>query len=80
MLTCKEATRMCSEALDRKLSLSERLSLRMHLMMCSGCTNYQHQMSFIREMTRRFSQGRFAADHGRGEGATESGSESSRDA
>ncbi|AUM00218.1 hypothetical protein B4966_08600 [Rhodocyclaceae bacterium] len=62
MLSCKEATRLCSEALDRPLSLRERLALRMHLMMCSGCTNYHDQMAFIRNITARFARGEFAAD------------------
>lgn len=61
MLNCKEATRLCSEALDRELALRERLTLRMHLMMCSGCSNYQEQMAFIRRMTARFARGELAA-------------------
>lgn len=61
MLNCKEATRLCSEALDRELALRERLTLRMHLMMCSGCSNYQEQMAFIRRMTTRFAHGELAA-------------------
>lgn len=57
MLTCKEATRLSSEALDRDLSLRERLSLRMHLMMCSGCTNFEEQMRHLRQITRRYASG-----------------------
>ncbi|PTD95349.1 zf-HC2 domain-containing protein [Pseudothauera lacus] len=57
MLSCKKASRLCSEALDRELGLRERLALRMHLMMCSGCTNYHDQMAFIRRVTTRFADG-----------------------
>ncbi|PLX75689.1 MAG: hypothetical protein C0607_07090 [Azoarcus sp.] len=57
MLTCKEATRLSSEALDRGLSLRERLSLRMHIMMCKGCTNFEEQMRQLRTMTRRYASG-----------------------
>lgn len=57
MLSCKEASRLCSEALDRPLGLRERLTLRMHLMMCSGCTNYDRQMAYLRAIARRYSQG-----------------------
>jgi len=48
MLSCKEATRLLSEAQDRKLVLPETLRLEMHLALCSGCRNYRKQMSFLR--------------------------------
>jgi hypothetical protein len=54
MLTCKEATRMMSEAQDRSLSVSERLQLEMHLAMCKGCRNFRVQMDFLRAACRRF--------------------------
>ncbi len=62
MLSCKEVTKLCSEALDRNLSLRERLSLRMHLMMCSGCTNFEEQMRHLRTITRRYAAGDFDTD------------------
>ena len=48
MLTCKEASRLSSEALDRKLSLRERLLLRMHLALCAGCSRVDAQYQFLR--------------------------------
>ncbi|MBR0565871.1 zf-HC2 domain-containing protein [Azoarcus sp. L1K30] len=57
MLTCKEATRLSSEALDRELNLRERLSLRMHILMCTGCTNFEEQMRHLRKITRRYASG-----------------------
>ena len=60
MLSCKDATRMCSEALDRPLGLRERLTLRMHLMMCSGCTNYHEQMVWLRRISSTYAGGAFA--------------------
>lgn len=56
MLNCKEVTHMLSEAQDRKLALSERLPLRLHLAVCQGCRNFQQQMRFLREATRRYWQ------------------------
>jgi len=47
-LTCKEASRLSSEALDRKLGFRERLSLRMHLAMCDGCSRVNAQYQFLR--------------------------------
>lgn len=49
MLTCKQVTRIVSQAQERPLSFMERLKLRLHLMMCKGCRNYNKQMSFIRK-------------------------------
>lgn len=54
MLTCKEATRMMSEAQDRPLGVGERLQLQMHLAMCRGCRNFREQMDFLRAACRRF--------------------------
>ncbi|MHB1375792.1 MAG: zf-HC2 domain-containing protein [Thauera sp.] len=57
MLSCKDATRLCSDALERDLSLRERLSLRMHLAMCAGCTRFEEQLSVLRTLSRRFAGG-----------------------
>ena len=48
MLSCKEASRLTSEALDRKLGITERLALRFHLMLCSACTRVDKQLKFLR--------------------------------
>jgi len=49
MLKCKEVTHLLSEAQDRELSLPQRLQLKMHLAMCTGCRNYKGQMAFLRQ-------------------------------
>lgn len=54
MLTCKEATHLISEALDRPLSWPERLRLRTHLAFCSGCQAFRRQLDFLRSASRRF--------------------------
>ncbi len=59
MLNCKEASPLVSESLDRSLDLRERLSLKMHLMMCSGCTQFSRQMAHLRAITRSYAAGRF---------------------
>lgn len=53
MLNCKDATRLMSEAQDRKLSVAEKLRLEMHLAMCNGCRNFRRQMNFLRAACRR---------------------------
>lgn len=54
MLSCKDATRLLSEAQDRKLGLSERMSLEIHLAICHGCNNFGKQMRFLRQACRDF--------------------------
>lgn len=56
MMNCKQATELMSQELDRSLSWSERISLRFHVMMCDGCTNFRKQMAFIRTACRFRSQ------------------------
>ena len=58
MLNCRNATRLMSESQERPLSMIERISLKLHLMMCSGCSNFKEQMGAIRLMTRTFAKGR----------------------
>jgi predicted anti-sigma-YlaC factor YlaD len=53
MMNCKEATRLMSEDLDRPLDWRERVALRFHLMMCSGCRNFKVQIGFLRTAIRQ---------------------------
>lgn len=45
---CKEAARLQSEALDRKLPFLRQLGLRLHLLYCKWCRRYGRQISFLR--------------------------------
>lgn len=56
MLNCKQAVALMSQGMDRKLGLRQKMSLRFHLMMCSGCRNFSKQMEFLREGCRKFPQ------------------------
>ncbi len=55
MFNCREVTRLVSESLDRKLPLSQRIGVRIHLIMCKLCPEAKRQMIFIREAMRLFS-------------------------
>lgn len=57
MMSCKEVTRLMSEGFERGLTLRERLTLRMHTMMCTGCTNYGKHLAFLRRATQRLRDG-----------------------
>jgi hypothetical protein len=53
MLTCKEASRLVSESLDRRLRLTELIGLRVHLLICEACARFAAQMRFLRRVCAR---------------------------
>ncbi len=53
MMNCKQATQLMSQELDRTLRWRERVALRMHVLMCSGCANFRKQMAFLRKVCRQ---------------------------
>jgi len=58
MMNCRHATRLLSEAQDRKLSLNERAALKLHVMICSACRNFGKQMGELRKFTRAYVKGK----------------------
>jgi predicted anti-sigma-YlaC factor YlaD len=48
MISCRKATHLMSQELDRELTTGERMRLRFHVMMCSACTNFRRNMTFLR--------------------------------
>jgi len=49
---CKEAIRLQSAALDRRLTPLERFGLRSHLFLCKWCCSYGRQIRFLRSAAR----------------------------
>ena len=47
--TCKETSLLVTQSLDRRLTWSERLGMRIHLTVCDNCTRFVRQMRLIRE-------------------------------
>ncbi|GBH23905.1 zf-HC2 domain-containing protein [Burkholderia vietnamiensis] len=64
---CKDVTRLLSDALDRPLTLHERMRVRMHLPGCSGCRAYRRQIAVLRVAARAAAGGEGGAPGG-GEG------------
>ena len=56
MLSCKEASRLVSEGLDRRLGFGQRVALRLHLAICDGCTNFSKQVAFLRKVMARLAE------------------------
>jgi hypothetical protein len=54
MISCREASRLMSEKMDRGLGLAERLSLGLHLAMCKGCSMISKQIIGLRKLFRAF--------------------------
>lgn len=52
-MKCIDATRLASESQDRSLSLPEKASLQMHLLVCTGCRRFNEQLGVLRQALRR---------------------------
>jgi hypothetical protein len=56
MLTCKQASQIISQSLDRKLSWNERFALYLHLFICKYCLRFSQQLHTLRVSLRRISE------------------------
>ncbi len=57
MLNCWTATALASQAMDRELTMMERLKLKAHIAMCSGCRNFTSQVRDLRQMSGFYCSG-----------------------
>jgi len=53
MLTCKQASQLVSRSLDRPLSWSERLQLKLHLWICNACSRFNQQLQMLRAVLQQ---------------------------
>ena len=53
-LTCREASRLQSQALDTPLGLRQKLALGFHLGLCDACRKVGKQLEFLRRATRAY--------------------------
>ena len=56
ILSCKQATQLVSQGLDRRLGFLERVSLRLHLAICEGCTHFSRQAAFLRRAVQQLKE------------------------
>lgn len=54
MLSCKQASELVSQSLDRQLTMRERFSLRFHLLICAACTRFSRQLAYIQATIKKF--------------------------
>jgi predicted anti-sigma-YlaC factor YlaD len=56
MISCRHASELMSQQLDRKLKLSEKLRLQAHLMICKSCPKTLQQFEILREAGKRYAK------------------------
>lgn len=57
MLSCKEVSLLLSRACDERLPWRVRLAVRLHLLYCRGCRQFEKQLHVLRSAAHRL------ADH-----------------
>lgn len=48
--SCKQAARLVSLSLERKLTIREFLAMHIHLLMCKTCTSYHREVKALRKI------------------------------
>ncbi len=57
MLNCQQATRLMSAAMEHPLKTRDALALKLHLLMCGGCRQFDQQLHWLRGVARSYAQG-----------------------
>jgi hypothetical protein len=50
--SCRDMSRLCSQSLDRTLTLRKRICMRMHGWICSWCIDYSDQVHKVSSTVR----------------------------
>jgi Putative zinc-finger len=56
LISCKDASRLISQMQDGDLPFGQRLRVRVHLLFCDACTQFERQIRYLREVMRRYTQ------------------------
>ena len=54
LVSCRDASRLLSQAEDRPMTAWERTRVRWHLAVCAMCRAFERQVAFMREAMRRY--------------------------
>ena len=52
--SCKQVSQLVSDAHERPLGLAEKFRLRLHMIMCAPCKNYEKDILLITRILKRF--------------------------
>ena len=55
--TCRETAAILIAREDRKLSLADRVALRLHMTACDNCTSFERQIASMRQAFARWRKG-----------------------
>lgn len=56
MKYCQKVTELTSQAQERELSIWEQSAVKMHLMLCPKCRNFQKNCESLSNMMKQFAQ------------------------
>ena len=56
LLSCKDVSRLLSQAQEAPITTWQRMRVRWHLAVCSMCRAFEKQLAFMREAMRRYSE------------------------
>lgn len=56
MPSCKEATRLISLAQEKKLGFWESVQLKIHVLLCKYCSNFQKNTQFLSKISQAHKQ------------------------
>jgi hypothetical protein len=48
-VTCKQATALLLAQEDRRIAMSDRVALRLHVYACKACPNFEQQLAIMRK-------------------------------
>ena len=51
-LSCRLASQLLSKAQDTQLTMTERVALRLHLLICRSCRRFNRQLILLRQILR----------------------------
>ena len=56
--TCQDVTRLVLQSQDRRLSVVEQVSLRLHWLACASCQRFRGQQQLMQQALQRWRQDR----------------------
>lgn len=55
MLNCREVAFLASHKFDASIPFWQRLKMKLHLIMCKNCTQYQKQLKIMHKIIKKLS-------------------------
>ena len=52
-IDCQQASRLISQSMDERLPFGQRVKLRVHLLICDACSNFNRSVRLLRRAVAR---------------------------